>query len=62
MINLAYMGTGSALGIESETTCRRLVTRTIIVFIVIVIVIVIVNAVIVCYVNSMNCLLSCNCC
>ena len=60
MINLAYMGTGSALGIESETTCRRLVTRTIIVLIAIAIVIV--NAVIVCYVNSMNCLLSCNCC
>ena len=60
MINLAYMGTGSALGIESETTCRRLVTRTIIVFVVIVIVIV--NAVIVCYVNLIDCLLSCDCC
>ena len=62
MINLAYMGTGSALGIESETTFRSLVTRTIIVFIVIVIVIVLVNAVIVCYVNLIDCLLSCDCC
>ena len=54
------MGTGSALGIESETTCRRLVTRTIIVLIAITIVIV--NAVIVCYVNLIKCLLSCDCC